>query len=301
MTFYDKLQEVLPAGSVLKDEPMKNHTTFKVGGPADYLVLPREAAEIAKVIKLCKEAQMPYYVCGNGSNLLVGDKGYRGVIIKIGEEFSEIAITGEEIRAAAGATLTAVANRGMEACLTGFEFASGIPGTVGGACMMNAGAYGGEMKDVLQSVQVLTEAGELLDIPREKMELGYRTSVFAKKKYIVLGATILLKKGDCQAIVERMADLRTQRTTKQPLEYPSAGSTFKRPEGYFAGKLIQDSGLSGKTIGGAQVSTKHNGFVINYNEATAKDVTDLMEFVIATVREKFGVTLEPEVKRIGEF
>lgn len=244
---------------------------------------------------------MPYYILGNGSNLLVGDKGYRGVIIQIYKEMNAIEINDNIIKVQAGALLSRIGNRALEAGLTGFEFASGIPGTIGGAVVMNAGAYGGEMKDILFDATVLTPEGTVMTLKNEELELGYRTSIIAKKGYIVLGATIALKAGDKEAIKARMDELRVQRTTKQPLEYPSAGSTFKRPEGYFAGKLIQDSGLRGFQVGGAQVSEKHCGFVINKDNATAADVLELMRQVSEIVQEKFGVTLEPEVKKLGEF
>ena len=214
---------------------------------------------------------------------------------------NQITVDGDAIRAQAGAILSSVANKALEAELTGFEFAAGIPGTLGGACVMNAGAYGGEMKDVLVNVTVLTQEGEFLTIPKEELELGYRTSIIAKKNYIVLEAVIQLEKGDKEAIKARMDELKVQRTTKQPLEYPSAGSTFKRPVGYFAGKLIQDAGLRGFQVGGAQVSEKHCGFVINKDQATAADVCELMRQVSEIVKEQFGVELEAEVKRLGEF
>ncbi|MFV0363723.1 MAG: UDP-N-acetylmuramate dehydrogenase, partial [Suipraeoptans sp.] len=227
--------------------------------------------------------------------------GYRGLIIETHENFKDVNIEGNIITAYAGASLTRIAHKAMDAGLSGFEFASGIPGTFGGACIMNAGAYGGEMKHVLVSARALTQDGTVVSIDKQDMDLGYRSSVFSKKGYIVLEGKIELKEGKRTDIKSRMDDLSFQRSSKQPLEYPSAGSTFKRPEGYFAGKLIQDSGLSGVCVGGAMVSTKHNGFVINADNATTTDVVNLMNKVIQTVNEKFGVTLEPEVKRIGEF
>ena len=280
---------------------MKKHTTFRVGGPADYFVMPETKDEIRRIITVCRECGTPLYIIGNGSNLLVSDKGYRGVIIQLYKEMSKIETEGNVIRAEAGASLARVANAALEAGLTGFEFASGIPGTLGGACVMNAGAYGGEMKDVLLSVTALAADGEFLTIPKDRLELGYRTSVFARKGYIVVEALLELKEGSKEAIRQKMEELREKRITKQPLEYPSAGSTFKRPEGYFAGKLIQDAGLRGYRVGGAQVSEKHCGFVINCGNASAADVDELMKQVSAKVEEQFGVTLEPEVKRLGEF
>lgn len=298
---YNRLVEVLAEERVLKNEAMKMHTTFRIGGSADYFTVPVTKEEVKAVVGICKEMQTPYYVLGNGSNLLVSDEGYRGVIIQLYKEMSGIEVDGTIIRAQAGASLAKIANAALEAELTGFEFAAGIPGTIGGACVMNAGAYGGEMKDVLVEVTVLTQDGEILTLAKSELELGYRTSVIAKKDYIVLEAVIGLKSGIAAEIKAIMDDLREKRVSKQPLEYPSAGSTFKRPEGYFAGKLIQDAGLRGFKVGGAQVSEKHCGFVINAGDATAKDVDELMKQVSAKVEEQFGVTLEPEVKRLGEF
>ena len=299
--FYNKLAAIVREEQVQKEEPMQKHTTFRVGGPADYFVMPESREQVQKVVALCKEENIPYYIVGNGSNLLVSDQGYHGVIVQIGKKMSRIEVDGEQIRVQAGALLSAVANLALENNLTGFEFAAGIPGSFGGACVMNAGAYGGEMKDVLLSVTVLTPEGEFLTIPKEDLELGYRTSIIEKRQYLVLEAVIGLKEGDPEEIKALMDDLRQRRIDKQPLEYPSAGSTFKRPEGYFAGKLIMDSGLRGYTVGGAMVSEKHCGFVINKGGATAADVCELMDHVTEVVREKFGVTLEPEVKFLGEF
>lgn len=299
--FYDKLNNVIAKDSILIDEPMSCHTTFRVGGPADFFVTPKAKEEVRDVIRICKEAGMPYYIIGNGSNLLVSDAGYRGVIVQIYKEMNEVKVEGDLVKAQAGALLSGIAAKALGAELSGFEFASGIPGTIGGACVMNAGAYGGEMKDVLESVTVLTGEGKIIELGRNELELGYRTSVIAKKGYIVLGAVLKLERGDGEKIKTYMDELKEKRVTKQPLEYPSAGSTFKRPEGYFAGKLIQDSGLKGFTVGGAQVSEKHSGFVINKGNATAADVMELIRQVTAKVKEDTGVTMEPEVKQIGEF
>mgnify|MGYP002509535182 CR=1 FL=1 len=298
---YQELAEIIPEGRLKAEEPMSSHTTFRVGGPADIFVMPATFDEIKRTVSLLRNHNVPYYIVGNGSNLLVSDGGYRGVIIKLGKEFSEIRIEGDVVTAQAGARLSVIANRVMEEGLTGFEFASGIPGTLGGACVMNAGAYGGEMKDVLTEFTVLGPEGDIIKIPRGQMELGYRTSVVARKGYIVLEARMQLEEGDPNKIRARMDELKEKRVSKQPLEYPSAGSTFKRPEGYFAGKLIQDAGLRGFSVGGAQVSEKHCGFVINKDGATAKDVAQLMSRVSEIVEEKFGVRLEPEVKKLGEF
>lgn len=301
LVFDSKVTNMIDETRIYKEEPMKKHTTFRVGGNADYFIVPKTIEEVKNVVALCKETDMPYYILGNGSNLLVSDKGYRGVIIQIYKEMNEIRIEGDQIKVQAGALLSKIGSAALEAGLTGFEFASGIPGTIGGAVVMNAGAYGGEMKDVLEEVTALTPEGEAIVLRKEELELGYRTSIIAKKDYIVLEAKLKLEKGEKDAIKGRMDELKLQRTTKQPLEYPSAGSTFKRPEGYFAGKLIQDAGLRGFQVGGAQVSEKHCGFVINKDHATAADVWELMCQVRAIVKEKFGVELEPEVKRLGEF
>ena len=285
----------------MAEEPMKKHTTFRVGGPADLFVMPSSEEEVKAAAAICDEEKVPYYIVGNGSNLLVSDKGYRGVIIQLYKEMSRIRVEDNVIYAQAGASLAKIANTALESSLTGFEFAAGIPGTIGGACVMNAGAYGGEMKDVLLEVRVMTSDGEVIVLPKEKLELGYRTSVIAKEGYIVLEAAIELRPGEQETIRTYMEELREKRTSKQPLEYPSAGSTFKRPEGFFAGKLIQDAGLRGFQVGGAQVSEKHCGFVINAHEATAADIVSLMDQVSGRVREQFGVVLEPEVKKLGEF
>lgn len=299
--FYEALVKVLDEDQIKAEEPMKNHVTFRVGGSADFFVTPKNYEELSWVLKCCAKYEMPCYIMGNGSNLLVSDQGYRGVVIQLFRQLNDIQCEGNVIRAQAGALLSAVANRALEEKLTGFEFAAGIPGTLGGACVMNAGAYGGEMKDVLKSVTVLTREGERITLQKNELELGYRTSIIAKKDYIVLEAEIELKAGDAEEIKAVMDDLKERRTTKQPLEYPSAGSTFKRPEGYFAGKLIQESGLQGFQVGGAQVSEKHCGFVINKDQATAADIAELIRQVQDRVEEKFGVRLETEVKRLGEF
>lgn len=293
--------DLLGEEKVRISEPMNRHTTFRIGGPADYFLLPSTAEEVKKILEICKEKELPYFILGNGSNLLVSDEGYCGVIIQLYRNYGGIIVEGTNIRAGAGALLSQIASAAKNASLTGFEFAGGIPGTLGGAVVMNAGAYGGEMKNVLKEVTVMTEQGEIMTIPAEKLEMGYRTSLVKKAGYLVLEAVISLKAGDVEEIKAIMKDLTEKRVSKQPLEYPSAGSTFKRPEGYFAGKLIMDAGLRGYQVGGAQVSEKHCGFVINKGNATAADVCGLMKDVQEKVQEQFGVTLEPEVKFLGEF
>ena len=311
-TFVKSVTEQLPQLGLLQDEPMKKHTTFRIGGSADYYAEP-DMSQISKLIEMAKACDMPVTVIGNGSNLLVGDKGIRGLVIGIGKGLSEIDVTeavaqqstaqdnGHIITAGAGAILAAVAAKAAEASLSGLEFASGIPGSVGGAVVMNAGAYGGEIKDVLIDATVLTAEGELKSVTRDELDLSYRHSIVPEKGYIELSARYRLTPKPKEEIKTYMAELRTKRVEKQPLEYPSAGSTFKRPEGYFAGKLIMDAGLRGYSVGDAQVSQKHCGFVVNKGEATAADVLTLIKDVQETVLKQFGVKLEPEVKMIGEF
>lgn len=300
MNIYEELCKIVSEDQILKDEPMGKHTTFRAGGKADYLVMPSNEEQVRDLVLLLKKENVPHYVMGNGSNLLVRDQGFKGVIIQIARKMNQIRVEGETIYAQAGALLSKIAAQALGEGLTGFEFASGIPGTLGGAVMMNAGAYGGEMKQVIVNACVLTSAGEIAVIPADLMELGYRTSVFAKNQDIILSAQLKLEYGNEAVIREYMDELKEQRVSKQPLEYPSAGSTFKRPEGYFAGKLIQDAGLRGFQVGGAQVSEKHCGFVINKDHATATDILSLMEQVSDKVEAEFGVRLEPEVKIIGE-
>lgn len=286
---------------ILEQESMKKHTTFRIGGPADIFAAPRTIEGVAGTVQVCREHGIPFYVIGNGSNLLVADRGYRGLVLQLYKNFSEIKAEGEELTVQSGAMLSVIAKKALAFGLAGFEFASGIPGTIGGAAVMNAGAYGGEIKDVLTEVTVLTKEGNVEHIPASDLRLGYRCSVIPEKGWIVLGAKLKLAKGDPETIRARMEELKEQRVTKQPLELPSAGSTFKRPEGYFAGKLIMDAGLRGFTVGGAQVSEKHCGFVVNRGDATAEDVRTLIAEVSARVKEQFGVALEPEIKLLGEF
>ena len=282
-------------------EPMKKHTTFRIGVPAEYYLRPHSVDELRKILHICKRENLPFFILGNGSNLLVSDKGYQGVVIQLWKNMSDIEVDAHVIRAKAGALLSKIAVVALDNSLAGFAFASGIPGTLGGAVVMNAGAYGGEMKDVLEEVTVMDAEGNVICLKREELNLGYRTSIVKEKGYIVLEAVIRLKKGEASHIKEQMDDFKERRTSKQPLDMPSAGSTFKRPEGYFAGKLIMDTGLRGFRVGGAQISEKHCGFVVNTGDATAEDVKNLIEEVQKRVREKFGVTLEPEVKFLGEF
>lgn len=306
--FYEQLCALCGGASVKTDEPMKKYTTFRVGGPAKYLVSPKSEDCLRELILLCVQEEMPYYILGNGSNLLVSDEGYDGVMILLGEGFSYVENKAEQIEAAqaetvltagAGTLLSRIAREALSLSLTGFEFAAGIPGTLGGAAVMNAGAYGGEMKDVLHSVRVLTKEGEIRELPAGELDLGYRTSRVLRENWIVLSACIRLAQGDPAAIRGQMDDLAGRRREKQPLEYPSAGSTFKRPAGYFAGKLIEDAGLRGFRVGDAQVSEKHCGFVINRGQATAAEIRELIRQVQSRVKAESGVDLETEVKLIG--
>ena len=297
---YETLCQICASEQVFCEESMSRHTRSITGGPADILVTPK-AEQISEILALCKEKQIPWTVIGNGSNLLVGDGGIRGVVLEIGKQMSEISIEGTKITAGAGAMLSAIASKAAAQELTGLEFASGIPGSLGGAVVMNAGAYGGEMKDVLTEVTVLTPEGTFLTLPVAELDLSYRHSIIPERGYLVVSAVLELHPGKAEEIRAVMEDLKEKRVSKQPLEYPSAGSTFKRPEGYFAGKLIQDAGLRGFQVGGAQVSEKHCGFVINRDHATSADICNLMNQVSEIVFEKFGVRLEAEVKKIGEF
>lgn len=297
----NKFCACLGSDNVYRNEPMKKHTTFRIGGPADYYLCPHSAEEIQKAVEICREENLPYFILGNGSNLLVSDQGYRGVVIQLWKNVSDIQVEGCMIKAKAGASLAKIAGEALEAGLTGMEFAAGIPGTLGGAVVMNAGAYGGEMKDVLKEVLVMDKEGRMFTLESKDLKLGYRTSIVKEKDYIVLGAALELRPGNPVQIRKTMEELKEMRTEKQPLDMPSAGSTFKRPEGYFAGKLIMDAGLRGFSVGGAQVSEKHCGFVVNTGGATAEDVAALIREVQKRVREKFGVELETEVKFLGEF
>ena len=299
-SLYEIMKTILPEERIREKELMKNHTTFRIGGEADVLVMP-EAQEIPLVLQKAAELQIPVTVIGNGSNLLVGDKGIRGLVLEIGKPADYVEIEGNRLRVGAGTMLGKAAAQAAEAGLGGMEFAAGIPGSMGGAVVMNAGAYGGEIKDILVEAKVITREGKELTLSNEDLDLSYRHSCIPEKEYIVVEATLELQPKDIAEIRERMSELRQQRIEKQPLEYPSAGSTFKRPEGYFAGKLIMDAGLRGYQVGDAQVSEKHCGFVINRGNATAAEVKQLMQDVAEKVYEEYQVTLEPEVKMIGEF
>lgn len=291
---------ILVEGKILVDEPMKNHTSFKIGGPADIMLIPYGEYELIQILKTCDENNIDFYIIGNGTNLLVSDKGIRGVIIKIYEGMNKIEVDGSIITAQAGALLSVTSKVALKNSLGGLEFASGIPGTVGGAVTMNAGAYGGEMKNMIVRVKCLDRQGNILYLTNEEMKFGYRRSIVEEKGLIVLEVQMELLKGNYQEIEEKMKALSEKRTSKQPLHLPSGGSTFKRPEGYFAGKLIEDAGLKGLKHGDAQVSEKHCGFIVNTGNATSEEVRALIKVVQKIVRDKYGVILEPEIKIIGE-
>ena len=300
--FIQELHTILPEERIKIQAMMKEHTTFRVGGPADVLVSPQSVEELTRILSLAKENQIPYYVIGHGSNLLVGDGGIRGLVIEFGKEYAGITWDGNiSLTVQAGCMMSTAANFAYKQGLTGMEFAAGIPGTLGGASRMNAGAYGGEMKDIVKTVTVMLPDGDVKVMDRDEMHFAYRHSIADEQDLIILETELVLEHGDPEAIQARMQELGQARSEKQPLEYPSAGSTFKRPEGYFAGKLIMEAGLAGYRVGDAQVSEKHCGFVINRGEATAKEIDTLMQDVIRKVQEKDGVTLEPEVRRVGEF
>ncbi len=297
----ETLQSLVPGENIHLQEPMASHTTFRVGGPADCLIEIENPQQLEKVQKYLGLVECPFVVIGNGSNLLVSDKGYKGVILQISKKMNQITVAGNIVKAQAGALMSQVATAALKAGLTGLEFASGIPGTVGGGVVMNAGAYGGELAQVVVEVSVMDRNGEILVLDNDTMEFGYRKSTIRRKPFVVTEVTFKLKPGDPEAIKAKMDELAAARRDKQPLEYPSAGSTFKRPEGHFAGALIMDAGLRGFRIGGAQVSEKHCGFVINANDATAADVMAVITEVKRQVKEQFNVELEPEVVFLGEF
>ena len=298
---YEYIRANVPEEDILTEEPMSRHTTFRIGGEAACFIRISSEEQLRKLIPYFENVGVEYFVLGKGSNLLVGDKGYPGVILQISDACQQIEAEQNRLQVQAGATLSKVALFAMERGLEGLEFAAGIPGTVGGGVVMNAGAYGGEMKQVVESVRVLSSEGEILTLDNDTMEFGYRTSIIRNRNFTVLSVTFRLREGNREEIRARIEDFQKRRMEKQPLNYPSAGSTFKRPEGYFAGKLIMDAGLRGFQIGDARVSDKHCGFVVNVGKATARDVTDVIEEVQEKVRERFGVSLEREVIYLGKF
>lgn len=300
-TFIENLSRIVPKESIVLNELMSRHTTFRVGGEAACLLKVSNSKELSRIITFLRETEHDFFVLGNGSNLLVSDNGYDGIVLKLEGEFDEVRASGLKIVAGAGVSLSKVAKTALDEGLTGMEFASGIPGTLGGAVVMNAGAYDGEMKQIIKEVTVMDREGNILVLDNDTMEFGYRTSAIKNRPFIVLSAVLTLQEGEKEEIKNKMDDFAERRREKQPLEYASAGSTFKRPEGYFAGKLIMDAGLRGFSIGGAQVSEKHCGFIINKGNASATDIAELIVEVQERVKEQFGVMLEPEVIRIGQF
>jgi len=296
---YEQLAQIVDRKHIFPDELLKNHTYTKLGGKADFFITPSRYEEVQKLVLFCKKSGVPLTLIGNGSNLIVRDGGIRGVVLSL-KNLNAINTEGNRIIAQSGAAIIDTSRKALEASLTGLEFACGIPGTVGGALFMNAGAYGGEIKDVLEECLVIDKDGELRTRKAEELDLSYRHSNIEEKGDIVLEATFLLKEGNYDEIKAVMDDLTFRRESKQPLEYPSCGSVFKRPPGYYAGKLIQDSHLQGYRIGGAEVSKKHAGFIVNINNATATEYISLIEHVQKTVKEKFNVQLEREVRIIGE-
>lgn len=298
---YDYIEHIVPKERILFAEPMSRHTTFRVGGEAESMILIENEEEMQKLVPYFKREGQDFFILGNGSNLLVGDKGYRGIVLKLGNGMKRISVKENRIFVQAGALLSKTATAAKDAGLTGLEFAAGIPGSVGGGIVMNAGAYDGEMKQVTESVRVMDDKGKILILDNEAMEFGYRTSIIKKNPYIVLEAVLSLQTGDKEVIQTKMDELMAKRQSKQPLNYPSAGSTFKRPDGYYAGKLIMDSGMRGYSIGGAQVSDKHCGFIVNTGNATASDIRELIKEVQTKVRECFQVSLEPEIVFLGDF
>lgn len=295
----EELRELVSEGMVLQDEHLHKYTKTALGGAADLFVMPETIEECQAVVKYAFENDIPLLLLGNGSNMVVRDGGVRGIVLHLAK-LNAIEVKGTDIYAEAGAHLIDVSKTAATHSLTGFEFACGIPGSIGGGMMMNAGAYGGEMKDIVVSVQVLTKSGELLTLTKDELQLGYRTSIIQTEGYYVMSALFSLEVGVQAEIDEKIADLTYQRESKQPLEYPSAGSVFKRPPGHFAGKLIQDSGLQGKGFGGAEVSTKHAGFIVNKNNATATDYVNTIRMVREEVKRRYGIELELEVRIVGE-
>lgn len=298
---YDYIKTVIPRERIIFHEPMSKHTTFRVGGEAECFITIQSEEELGKLIPYLNQIEQDYFILGNGSNLLVGDKGYRGIVIKLGEGMNRITVEGDHIYVQAGALLSRTAAVARDAELSGMEFAAGIPGSIGGGVVMNAGAYDGEMKQITESVKVMDQEGRILVLDNDTMEFGYRTSIIKNRPFIVLEVVLRMRPGKKDDIQAKMDELMAKRRSRQPLNYPSAGSTFKRPEGYFAGKLIMDAGMRGYRIGDAQVSDKHCGFIVNIGNASAADVREVIEEVQEKVKERFHVRLEPEVIFLGDF
>ncbi len=297
---YNGLKELLGVDKIKQNEPMSNHTTFKIGGPADVMVLPGTIADIKATITYCRQKNYPLFIFGLGSNLVVRDKGIRGIVVKIGNNLKAVNVSGTEIYAQAGIRLSELARKAADNSLSGLEFAEGIPGSLGGAVVMNAGAYDGEIKDVVTAVEAISSSGEERVFAAAEMDFSYRQSAFQHNDYVIVAARMNLRPGVKPDIQSRMREYAHSRREKQPLEYPSAGSVFRRPHGYFVGPMIEKMGLKGYSIGGAQVSEKHTGFIINTGNATARDVLDLIAMVAKSAREQFGIELQPEIRVVGE-
>lgn len=297
---YSELHNLLSEDSIKLNEPMKNHTTFKIGGPVDVLVLPRTLADIKTTMDYCQKNQHPLFIFGLGSNIVVRDKGIRGIAIKIGNNLKEIRIAGQEIYAQAGIRLSELARKAADNCLSGLEFAEGIPGSLGGAVVMNAGAYGGEIKDVVVEVEGISQSGEIRNFQLNEIGFEYRCSVFQHNHYVVFAVKMQLQPGSKADIQSKMREYAHNRREKQPLEYPSAGSVFRRPPGYYVGPMLEKMGFKGFTVGGAQVSSKHAGFIVNTGNASAADVLELIDIIGKAAREQFGVDLQPEIRVVGE-
>jgi UDP-N-acetylmuramate dehydrogenase len=300
-TVLEHIQQIVPEEDLLANEPMRGHTTFRVGGEAELFIRIREQEQLLRLVPFFRQLELDYFILGNGSNVLVGDKGYRGAILHIGEGLGKVTVQNDRIIAEAGASLAKTALTAAEHGLSGLEFATGIPGTIGGGIVMNAGAFAGEMAHIVETVSIMSGSGEQMELNNEAMEFGYRKSVVKNRSHVILSATLRLAAGDKDRIKQRMAALDHKRREKQPLNFPSAGSTFKRPVGRYAGKLIMDAGLRGFEIGGARVSKKHCGFIINHHDATAADILAVITEVRERVYAQFGVTLEPEVIYLGDF
>lgn len=297
---FDELREQLSEEIVLVNEPMQNHTTFEIGGPADMLICPHKVEEIKTVLDYCSIHQLPFMILGMGSNLLIRDKGIRGIVIKLGSNFNKWQVDEEQIWAQAGLRLSDLAKKAAQHALTGLEFAEGIPGSLGGAVLMNAGAYNGEMQDIIIAVEAVDPAGAVRTFSREEIGFAYRQSVFQENRYTVLSARMQLSSGIKENIYAKMQQHARNRREKQPLEFPSAGSTFKRPPGYFVGPMVEELKLKGYRIGGAEVSTKHAGFIVNRGGASAADVLNLIQHIQVAAKAKFGVDLRPEIRIVGE-
>ncbi len=297
---YSEILNYLPADRLLFNEEMKNHTTFKIGGPVDIMVLPQDEEDVRTVISFCRQRGIPLFIFGVGSNLLVRDRGIRGIAMKLGENLDQVEVNGEEIQAQAGVKICALARIAAFHSLSGLEFAEGIPGSLGGALVMNAGAYNGEMQAVVLEARAISPEGSIITFNNEDMQFGYRQSIFQSNGYIIISVGLKLATGNRNEIEERMLEFARRREEKQPLDKPSAGSTFRRPSGFYVGPMLEELGLKGYRLGGAQVSGKHAGFIVNNGNATARDVLDLIAYIQQKARERFGVDLQPEIRVVGE-